>query len=68
MPDDLPRQVIVLEERLAFQQHLLDQLNAVVLEQRGEIDRLARELTSLRDSIADLSAGENLPYEKPPHY
>lgn len=67
-PENVPRQIIALEERLAYQQHLLDQLNGVVLQQRGEIDRLARELAALRDSLNELNTGENLPYEKPPHY
>jgi SlyX protein len=60
--------LVGIEERLAYQQHLLDQLNGVVLQQRGELDRLTRELASLRDLLADMSPGENLPYEKPPHY
>jgi SlyX protein len=67
-PSRADERLVGVEERLAFQQHLLDQLNAVVLQQRGEIDRLTRELASLRNLLADMSPGENLPYEKPPHY
>ncbi|QDU90307.1 hypothetical protein Pla175_37100 [Pirellulimonas nuda] len=65
-------QLTRLEELLAHQQQLLDQLNSAVVEQGGEIDRLRRELEALRTLAGRLAervdAGQTLPHEKPPHY
>jgi uncharacterized coiled-coil protein SlyX len=60
-----------LEERLTFQQRLIDDLNAVALDHRRELDRLARELHKCQSALERLhqsGLGENLPHEKPPHY
>src|SRR3989304_3511200 len=40
-----------LETRIAFQDGTIQQLNDVVVRQQGEIDRLARELESLRTQV-----------------
>jgi len=69
--DELTAHVIELEQKLAFQQRAFDELNAVVLEQQGEIETLRRELKSLRgmlQGISERGTGEDLPHEKPPHY
>ena len=68
---DRERRLVALEERLTFQQRLIDDLNAVVLEHQREIDRLLRELaqcSTALDLLRQSGAGENLPHEKPPHY
>ncbi len=59
-----------LEEQLAFQQRQLDQLNAVILEQQTELERLRRELAGLTEMLRGVveSSGTDLPHEKPPHY
>jgi uncharacterized coiled-coil protein SlyX len=60
-----------LEERLTFQQRLIDDLNAVALDHRRELDRLTRELHMCQSTLERLhqsGLGENLPHEKPPHY
>jgi SlyX protein len=66
-PDD---RLITLEEKLAFQQHLLDEINAVVVGQQAEIDRLRRDVSQLTEASRVLfdRSGDNLPHEKPPHY
>jgi uncharacterized coiled-coil protein SlyX len=67
--DDRQKQ---LEELLAHQQQMLDDLNGVVTELRLEIDRILAEQHRLKTTVsrllefqegADLSADE-----KPPHY
>jgi SlyX protein len=63
--------LVALEERLTFQQRLIDELNGVVLDQRREIDRLAREAAQCREMLEQVqnsALGENLPHENPPHY
>lgn len=72
-PDDAfdsPR-FVALEERLTYQQHLIDQLNEVVLAQQLHLERLGRELNNYATAVARLAqspSGEDLPHEKPPHY
>lgn len=63
--------LVALEEGLTFQQRQADELNAVVLAYRRELDGLTRELAQCRGALELLrqaGAGENLPHEKPPHY
>ncbi len=70
-PDDLPAQIVRLEEKLAFQQHAHDELNEVVLQHQTELEQYRREIQSLRklfQGLQDRGTGEDLPHEKPPHY
>jgi uncharacterized coiled-coil protein SlyX len=62
--------LIILEEKLTFQQRQLDQLNAVVLEQQAELHRLRLEHDRLAEVARGwpISSSEDLPHEKPPHY
>lgn len=69
-PEALAR-LQALEERLSFQQRVLDELNEAVLNQDRRLVQLDRELARLRTHVqrlAELSPGEDLPHEKPPHY
>ena len=69
--DDLPAQLLELEQKLMFQQRSFDELNAVVLGQQAELEQLHREVNSLRQllqGIAERGGDEDLPHEKPPHY
>jgi uncharacterized coiled-coil protein SlyX len=69
--DDAQRRIVALEERLMFQQRLLEELSGVALDHRRELDKLASELAQCRAALQRLSdareAGD-LPHEKPPHY
>ena len=67
-PDDA--RLVVLEERLMFQQQLIDKLSDAVLEQRRELDGVRREQAQFRGALErlQLGGGEDLPHEKPPHY
>ena len=62
--------IVALEEKLTFQQRQLDQLNAVIVKQQEEIERLHREVIRLTQVMrgAFEHGGEDLPHEKPPHY
>jgi len=61
-----------LEELVAHQQRLLDDLNAIVTEQRTEIERLTLEQLRLKTTVARLvdfhEGAETSVDEKPPHY
>jgi uncharacterized coiled-coil protein SlyX len=68
---DSAERMLELEEKLMFSQRALDELNEVVLLQQSELDRLRREVQSLRtiaERAIDLADNENPPHEKPPHY
>jgi uncharacterized coiled-coil protein SlyX len=55
-----------LEVKVAFQEHLLAQLDEVLQTMRDEIDDLRRELGDAKSQLAALApAPENVP---PPHY
>lgn len=69
MNDDA--RLVALEERLMFQQRLIDELNAVALDHRRELDTLSRDLAQCRtavERVQQAGGGEDLPHEKPPHY
>ncbi|MEM8865523.1 MAG: SlyX family protein [Planctomycetota bacterium] len=61
-----------LEELLAHQQRLLDELNEVITTQRREIDWLLADREKLKATVTRLvqlqESAEQLPDERPPHY
>lgn len=67
---DLSVRVMALEERLTYQQRLIEELNDVILEQGRRLDLALRELARQTAAVERLSAVAegDLPHEKPPHY
>ena len=59
-----------LEIKASFTEDLLDQLNAVIVRQQDQIDRLEREIERLRQQPAEPQPGafRSLRDELPPHY
>lgn len=62
-----------LESRAAFQDDLIESLNAVVARQDREIAELGRRVQALEARLADLAEAASLPgsapgHEVPPHY
>ncbi len=59
-----------LEEKSAFSEDLLEQLNEVIVRQQGQIDLLVREVTRLKQqAVASEAPGfRSLRDEMPPHY
>ena len=70
MSDGGATRLDALEEKAAFAEDTLDQLNAVIIRQQAQIDRLVRELEDLRRQVlAQEPAGApSLRDELPPHY
>lgn len=59
--------LVQLETRIAYQDHLLANLDEVVREFSHRVQQLERELQSLRESVN--SSGETGPAnDPPPHY
>lgn len=68
VPAGVNDRLLALEVQAAFQQQMLDQFHEVLLRQQAEIDKLAGSQAAVRSALDRLSAGEDLPHEKPPHY
>ena len=63
--------IINLETKLAYQEHTIEELNSVVIEQQNEIDRLKNAVEYLLDKVSQMADThmEKAPAnEKPPHY
>jgi SlyX protein len=59
-----------LEIKASFMEDLVDHLNQIVVRQQQQIDRLSREVASLRQQAPDGGGGgfRSLRDELPPHY
>jgi len=69
MIDVLQARIDTLEANAAHQEHMLDELNEVVLAQRTEIERLTRRLETLMSRLSTLEEQAPLPENvPPPHY
>lgn len=73
MNSETESRVEELESRLAFQDDLIEQLNAVVARQDRDFLLLSQRLKALEARISDMveSAGDgggSAGYEPPPHY
>ena len=65
----LEQRITELEIKASFAEDTVEQLNAVVVRQQAQIDRLIRELVELRDrATAEPGAARTLRDELPPHY
>ncbi len=65
----LEQRITDLEIKASFAEDTVEQLNAVVVRQQAQIDRLIRELVELRDrTSAEPGAARTLRDELPPHY
>ena len=52
MPNpSLEERLVELESRHMHQEHLIDELNGVLIEQRGIIDRLTRDVERLKEQL-----------------
>lgn len=71
-PDDIRERMEELESRLAFQDDLIDSLNAVVARQDREVVSLTRRVHELEERLKDMdtASGGGSPegHEVPPHY
>ena len=70
MTDSLAKRIDTLEMRIAYQDETIEALNKTITAQWAQFDGLKREITELRERLADSehhsSAGPSS--EVPPHY
>jgi SlyX protein len=60
-----------LETRVMFQEQTIQELNEVVTRQQAQIDRLEKELQTLKSRLSGLESSPVIPAEEekpPPHY
>jgi SlyX protein len=67
---DIVQRLTELEIKASFADDLLEQLNDLVHRQQLQIERLAQQLTQVRQQMADPDSGSfrSLRDELPPHY
>ena len=60
---------IIIESKLAHQEHLVDELNKTIYRQERRIDQLEAMVAKLADHVRTLrDAGQAPLNERPPHY
>jgi SlyX protein len=65
----LEQRITNLEIKASFAEDTVEQLNAVVVRQQAQIERLIRELVELRDRAAAEPGAPRTPGDElPPHY
>lgn len=67
----MDERLVDLEARLAFQERTLQELNDVVVRQQRDIDRLTKELETLRTQMRSVMPSLVAPQSEetpPPHY
>lgn len=62
------RRITALEERVAYQDRTIEDLNASILELWKEIEALRRQLAKLGDQLNQVAADVPQAPEPPPHY
>lgn len=70
MPDTHTDRLTALEERLAHQDRMIDDLSAVIADQWRQIDRLKRRVEAIDDQMAAVEqlARSGKAEPPPPHY
>lgn len=58
----MEKRIIELETKIAFQEHMLEELNDVITEQQRQLDRLEKEVGALKGRLLKmLSAAGDAP-------
>ncbi len=65
----MEKRIIELEKKMAFQEHALEELNEVIVDQQKKMDVLERALKGFKEQVTSgdlVRAREE--EERPPHY
>ncbi|MDX8387779.1 MAG: SlyX family protein [Ghiorsea sp.] len=62
--------IVDLETKSAYQEHLIQELNEVVIKQQNQMDALEKSLLHLKDYIRNNEGQQSAPEQEapPPHY
>ncbi|MDE1949939.1 MAG: SlyX family protein [Burkholderiales bacterium] len=67
-PREWDQRLTALEIKASFAEDLVERLNDVIWRQQQQIDRLEREVASLREATQAAATPRSLRDELPPHY
>ncbi len=65
------QRLVDIETKIAYQEHMISELNEVVFQQQKTMDELKRTVELLKGRLADIGdmmAAPTQANEKPPHY
>ncbi|MES2801329.1 MAG: SlyX family protein [Bdellovibrionota bacterium] len=67
---ELEQRLVDLETKIAYQDHVIEDLNAVVISQQKQIDQLEINFALFKAQAHAVQSGDNeiRAHEKPPHY
>jgi len=62
--------IVNLETKSAYQEHLIQELNEVIITQQNQIDALTKSLNQIRDYMQNNTGQQSSPEQEapPPHY
>ncbi|MBV1908127.1 MAG: SlyX family protein [Kangiellaceae bacterium] len=68
--EDLTHQIVELETKVTFQDHLIEELNQALIEQQGDLKKLARIVENIVSQVEQIGDGNQTGngVELPPHY
>jgi SlyX protein len=66
--DKLIARIDALEIRLAYQDEVIETLNAAVTAQWAQIDALTRQVARLNERLDEAAPAPDASNERPPHY
>lgn len=66
--DDADERLLRLEEKVAYQDKLIAELNDVVVALQRRSDELTRRLEAAERSLRHELGSRDMPNERPPHY
>ena len=68
MPEDAEARLLKLEEKVAYQDKLVADLNEVLVGLHRRVDELRSRLDGAERTMRQELEGREMPNEKPPHY
>jgi SlyX protein len=66
--DDIDTRLTRLEIKASYSEDLLDKLDQIIIAQQDQIDRLTRQVQSLRQPALETGQARNPREDLPPHY
>jgi SlyX protein len=70
MTQTVDERMEALETKISYQEHMIQELNEVVISQQNQVDKLEKSLQVLQDQLQHREAGQSPPEQEapPPHY
>lgn len=66
--NDVEKRLIELENKVSYQDYIIDDLNKVIIELRGEVEALKKQNKEAFDLLGALDLKDSSQEVPPPHY